>query len=448
MRTKLFLAFFVVILTALVSNFIFKRLIVRDFEDYVMGNREDRLYWVLASVEGSHSGEDWNVALLRDYLHWAAMLGFEAEVRDAAGKPVLTSKQALESLSPTMRRRMQAIVHTDLAVGDFEEYPLYVKGQEIGSLLVRPLSTKGLLIEKEIVFKKRLQDFLLMSFLIAGAGAFFLSMVFSLFLTRPIRRLKQAAESVASGDLGARVGVRSRDEIGRLSKTFNHMVESLEREEALRQRLTSNVAHELRTPLTIMKAHMEGIRDGVVQPEKETLEDIAQEVERLIALVEGIEDITKAEASFFKPSEYESVNLRALLENVLQGLAPIAGEKDFNLDIVGEKEVAVNTDVEKLEAITRNVVSNALVHTSGGTIDIRYGKDGKDFFIEVGDSGPGIPEGDIPLVFKRFYKGESSGGIGLGLAISKELVDIMGGRIEISSTEGKGTTVRVSLPER
>lgn len=447
MRTKLFLAFFVVVFTALVSNFIFKHLIVRDFEDYVMGAREDRLYWVLASVEGSYSGGDWDVDLLGHYLHWAAMLGFEAEVRDAGGNTVLTSKKALESLSPTMRRRVKAIVHTDLPEGDFEEYPLYVKGREIGVLLIRPLSTKGLLSEKEVVFKKRLQDFLLISFLIAGAGAFFLSVVFSLYLTRPIKRLQQAAESVARGDLGARVRVRSRDEIGRLSETFNHMVESLEREEALRQRLTSNVAHELRTPLTVMKAHLEGIRDGVVPPDKNSIDGIAHEVERLITLVEGIEDITKAEASFFKPSEYGRVNLRALIENVLQGLAPLAGEKDFNINVQGEKDVEVNTDVEKLETISRNVVSNALVHTSGGSVNIKYGKDKKEFFIEVKDSGPGIPEGDVPLVFKRFYKGEGSGGIGLGLAIAKELADIMGGRIEIKSAGGKGTTVRVSLPE-
>jgi two-component system sensor histidine kinase BaeS len=448
MRTKLFLAFFVVILTALISNFIFKRLIDKDFDDYVMGTREDRLYWVLASVEGSYSDNDWELPLLGSYLHWAVMLGFDAEVRDLDGETIFTSREALESLSPTMKRRLQALVHTDTAVGDFEEYPLYVKGEEIGSLLVRPLSTKGLLSEKEVVFKNRLKDFLIMSFLIAGAGAFFLSVVFSMFLTRPIKRLKQAAESVADGDLGVRVGVRSGDEIGKLSKTFNHMVESLEREEALRQRLTSNVAHELRTPLAIMKANLEGVRDGVVEPDKEILASIDQEVERLINLVEGIEDITKAEESFFKTSELSTVNLRELLENVLQGLAPIAGEKEFDIDIEGDKELAVNTDVNKLEVITRNVVSNAFVHTSGGTVGIRYGKDGKDFFIEVEDSGPGIPETDIPLVFKRFYKGEVSSGIGLGLAISKELVDIMGGRIKIKSAEGKGTTVRVSLPEK
>jgi two-component system sensor histidine kinase BaeS len=448
MRTKLFLAFFVVILTALVSNFIFKRLIDRDFDDYVMGTNEDRLYWVLASVEGSYSDDDWDTALLGHYLHWAAMLGFEAEVRDPNGKTILNSNDALESLTPTMRRRIQALIHTDTAVGDFEEYPLFVRGKEIGSLLVRPLSSKGLLREKEIMFKNRLKDFLLMSFLIAGAGAFFLSVVFSLFLTRPIKRLKRAAESVAGGDLGIRVGIRSSDEIGKLSETFNHMVESLEREEALRQRLTSNVAHELRTPLAIMKANLEGIRDGVVKPDKEVLESIDQEVERLINLVEGIEDITKAEESFFKISEPRVVNLRELLDNILQGLAHISVEKGINLDIKGEKDIAVNTDVEKLETITRNIISNALVHTSGGSVSISYGKDRKDFFIEVADSGPGIPEGDIPLVFKRFYKGEVSRGIGLGLAISKELVDIMGGRIQISSTEGKGTTVRVSLPEK
>jgi two-component system sensor histidine kinase BaeS len=443
MRTKLFLAFFVIILTALVSNFIFEGLILDDFEDYVMSAREDRLYLVLASVEGSYDDYGWNLETLYRYLHWATMLGFEVEVRDAEGNTVLTSRNALNTVSPTMRRRLEAIVNMDAPVGEAEEYPLFVKGEEVGTLLVRPLSTEGLAKVKGAVFKNRGKDFLVISFVIAGGGAVFLSIVFSMFLTRPIRRLKDAASQVATGDLSVRVTSRSSDEIGELTAAFNRMVESLEREETLRQRLISNIAHELRTPLTVMKAHIEAVRDGVVE---EDVGSIHAEVERLIELVEGIEDITKAEASFFKRAEYEKVDVRALMDGILQGMRPMFSEKGLELAFQTGEPLEVSTDVEKLEIIVRNILSNALKHTEQGNVLIDYGMDKKEFFVEVRDSGRGIPEDELPNIFRRFFKGEESTGIGLGLAIVKELTEIMGGKVDVRSTPGKGSAFRVTLP--
>ncbi|MBI4824732.1 MAG: HAMP domain-containing histidine kinase [Nitrospirae bacterium] len=446
MRTKLFLAFFVVILTALLSNLIFKRLIIRDFDEYVMGTREDRLYWVLASVEGSYTEKGWDISALRQTLHWAIMFGYDAEVRDTSGKTVLTADNVFRTLTPTMQRTMEASLYLHEPESPLEEYPIYAEGKEIGSIYVRALKRKGLIAEKEAVFKQRGRDFLFISFLIAGGGALFLSFVFSMFLTVPIRRLKRASEKLASGDLTVRVRANSKDEIGELSQAFNHMVETLQREESLRKHLTSNIAHELRTPLAIMQVNIEAIIDGVLPADKERFEDIKAEVLRLINLVSAIEDATKAEASFFKKSEYIRTGLRDFLEGLKEAMLPLFSTKGISLLLEERDDFEVSMDVDRLEPVLRNILSNSLRYTDKGAVWIDYGKGKKNFFISVRDSGRGIKEEDIPKIFDRFYRGKGSEGIGLGLSIVKELVDAMGGSIEVSSKLGSGTTFKLTLP--
>ncbi len=445
MRTKLFLAFFAVILLALVSNFIFERLIIKDFEEYVLSSREDQVYRVLAAVEGIYS-DGWDTKELSDTVHWAAMLGFETEIRDRDGNTVITTTDSLETLAPAMRRRMESLVYLDRPTGEFEQYPLYLGGEEIGSLLIRPIGRTGLLMEKESLFKRRGRNFLVMSFFIAGGGALFLSLVFSLFLTVPLKRLKSAAEAVAEGDLDVRVKSRSGDEIGRLTATFNNMVESLQREELLRQHLTSNIAHELRTPLTILRTHLEAIADGVIPDSRAGVRDLATEVNRLINLVEGIEDITKAEASFFKKPVYETIDVRDFLQGIAQSMRPMFTGKGLTLELAEREGIEAVADVEKLELIVRNIVTNALWHTDSGGATIDYGTRGEEFYVEVTDTGAGIAEEELPKIFERFYKGASSEGVGLGLSIAKELLGVMNGSIDVASTPGKGSTFTVRLP--
>ncbi|HEB02824.1 MAG TPA: HAMP domain-containing protein, partial [Nitrospirae bacterium] len=357
MRTKLFLAFLTVIITALISNLIFERLIIRDFDDYSMGMREDRLYWILASVEGNHSDGSWNTATLSHILLWGTMLGLDLKVIDTEDSELLTTGAALRDVSTTMRRRIESLVVLDSASGEFEEYPLFVEGEEIGTLMVREFQIRGGYDEKEKVFKRRGRNFLMISFLIAGGGALFLAIALSLFLTGPLRRLRLAAEKVASGDFSGRVKYRSGDEVGRLITSFNKMVESLEREEALRQRLTQNVAHELRTPLTVMRSHLEAVADGIVDCSPKAMDTLMAEVKRLVNLVEGIEDMTKAEASFFKPAKTERMALSEFIEGVLGGLRPLFSEKGLELKVDVEQAAQADMDTDKLYTVLKNILT-------------------------------------------------------------------------------------------
>ena len=450
MRTKLFLAFFLVIVTALISDFIFERLIMNDFDEYLKGTKEDHLYWILASVEGSYQDGKWNMNLLSEALHWGMMLGFDIIVEDPNGKEVTNSTTVMESLPEAMKHRMESLIHGRYPEGEYERYPLYFGGTETGTLLVRPLSKEGLTKLKENVFKRRGRSFLIISFLFAGLSAVAVAVFFSLYFSKPVRRLRLAAERIARGDFGTRVKPVSRDEIGELSESFNYMAEALQKEDLLRKRLTSNVAHELRTPLAIMRAQLEGMVDGVIENTSEGLENIRGEVERLTRLVEGIEDLAKAEASFFSEGEYNLVSLREFLRGIEFAMGPVFREKGLGFSLAERGDIRVRTDVEKLDMIMRNILSNSLKFTEKGGVNIDYGSEHGHFFVEIRDTGRGIPEGELSKIFMRFYRGAGAPdkGIGIGLALVKELVDIMKGRIDVQSSVGKGTTFRISLPTR
>lgn len=446
MRNKLFLSFLAVVLLALISGLIYERLITRDFEEYVSGTREDRLYWIMASVEGSYAEGRWDHAALHEALHWAIMLGFDITIEDSQGHEIMSSTAAISMLSPSMKKRMLAITDLGSAKGTYEPYPLFQEGREIGTMQVRLLSRPGI-EEKEAVFKKRGIYFLVIAFAIAGGGAVLLSLFFSLFFSRPLKKMKGAVEALASSDFSVRVPVYSGDELGQLSRSFNYMAEALQREEALRRHLTSNIAHELRTPLAVMKANIEAMNDGIITDTAQGLDNIRSETENLIRLVQGIEDVTRAEASFFTKKNIVMVDLREFLLSIRERMLPLAAEKGLHLHISDREGLLVFSDPEKLERIIQNILSNALKYTDNGSIQIDYGSDRKGFFMEVSDTGKGIAQDRLKDIFRRFYRGDESEGIGLGLAIVKELVDAMAGTIEVKSQAGKGSVFRIWLPE-
>lgn len=448
MRTKLFFAFLVIISAALFSTVLFAWITLRDFDEYAQGVRNDNIYWIKTSVEGSYRDGDWNRTQLSEAVHWAMMMGLEVQVLDTQGNQVVLSHHMLEGLSESMIRHMEGLFHVHADSGmAFERHPLGSSHDAFGTLLVRPFPKKEL-AEKEAAFKARAKYFLAISLAIAGGGALIIGFVLSNTLSKPLRRLKVASEKIAAGDFSVRVSADSADEVGDLGKAFNRMSESLQREEQLRKRLSENIAHELRTPLAIMKARLEAMADGLLPNTAAALEGMTAEVDRLTMLVKGIEDITAAEASFFRQGELTEVNFAAFLRGLLQERRPDFTAKGLELNLADAPEIMIRTDAEKLERIVSNLLSNALKHTAAGAVTVSCGADAERFFFTVRDTGSGIPADQLPHIFTRFYRGTGTmtGGLGLGLAIVKELVDVMEGRIEVASTPGTGTAVTVFFP--
>lgn len=448
MRTKIFLAFAVIIFAALFSTIVFESMIVRDFDDYVSGLHEDQIHWIRVSVEGGYRNGTWDNMVLSESMHWAMMQGLDIRILDMEGNEAIPSHHYIHSLSPNMQQRMEELfhIHTDTSQ-IYRDYPLYSEGKRIGTLKTRSFPKKAL-AEKEAAFKARAKQFLWLSLAIAGGGALMIGFFLSNTLSKPVRLLKTASGKIADGDFSVRVHAESTDEVGDLARAFNRMSESLQREELLRKRLFENIAHELRTPLTIMKTRIEAMADGLMPDIAQGLESMNREVDRLATLIKGIEDITAAEASFFKPGEIEEISLREFLTGLVQERIPAFRAKGLDLRLADKGDCAVRTDTRKLEHIVANLLSNALKFTASGYAMVDYGVEDRFFFFSVRDTGQGIPADQLPDVFTRFYRGDAAqtDGLGLGLAIVRELVDVMHGRIEMASTPGEGTTVAVYLP--
>jgi signal transduction histidine kinase len=417
--------------------------------------------------------------LLGDALHWGIMLGFETYVSDSSGKVVMSSSDMLADINPTMSRRMNSLFELPGGVGEFDWYPLYAEGREIGNLYLRPLKRRGEIPVKEEVFKARGRKFLVTSFLIAGGGAVLLAVIFARFLSAPLRRLTALAEKIAAGE-GVRPpaskGVRppdavaappGGDEIERLTASFYFMAEALQKEDETRRRLTANVAHQLRTPLSIIRGSVEALEDGVISDPALALKNVGAEVARLTALVSGIEDMARAEAFFFKKGEPETIDLAEFVESIAAEMDKLFRDKGLFLSASGPN-ISVKTYPDKLRIILDNLLTNALKYTDAGGVTVSWGKsarvrdlhngsgrygsgrdgkgqdgrgkDGKgDYFIEVADTGRGMAPDELPRVFERFHKGAHSTGLGLGLAIAGELAGVIGAVLEVESIEGKGS---------
>ena len=447
MPKSLYIKFLVLLLSvsiiALSAALFLRELMIKDFREYLEGELEDRVYWVMADLEGTYEKySGWNKEVIGEDAIWALMLGFEIRIFDIDGSLVMNTEKALGTLSPLVKKRVMPI--SELRAVEkgsrFLPYPLFLRGKEIGSLEVRFMKPK-----KKNIFIERSNKFLMISLLGLGGIAVILSIIFSRKLTNPIKRLASAARAIGDGNFKSRVNVLGNDEISELSKTFNKMSMTLEMQESLRKKLISNTAHELRTPLGAIRGELEGMIDGVIPMDKEHLQSLYEETGRLKSILEGIEELSQAQASALSLKK-QSIELKPFLRNIADRFSKLFIDKGIFIELQSGDELMIYADPDRLSQIIVNLLSNALKATDkGGKVWINAGIRNSEVFIEIGDTGHGIKEEDLPFIFERFYR-TSEGGLGLGLAIVKELVDVHEGRIEVKSEYGKGAVFTVYIP--
>ncbi len=441
--TKFFIVLLTVSMLALTAAYILRELMIRDFRYYLEGEMEDRVYRVIANIEGSYEKySGWNIEALNEDAIWALLMGLKVKIKDLNDRVIVDTASAFSRLSPLLQRRIKAVTDVKLLSkeGEYSPYPLFLAGKEIGSLEVRFLYP-----EKEFFFIERSNRFLLFSLLAVGCIVAIFSMVFSRKLTQPIKQLDSVAYAISTGDLKSRVKISGSDEIKRLSETFNKMAENLEKQDLLRKKLISNVAHELRTPITVIKGEVEAMIDGIVPVDKERLFSIYEEINRVKKILDGIEDLSQAEAGTMW-IEKQKIKLTPFLKNISEKFSRLFLEKEISFEFISSNEIEVNADPDRLSQVIINLLTNALKATEkGGKIWIKTGKRESGISIEIGDTGHGIKPEDLPYIFERFYK-VSEGGLGLGLSIAKEITEAHGGKIEVESTYGNGAIFTILIP--
>jgi len=330
--------------------------------------------------------------------------------------------------------------------------PVISAGQRVGTLVVLANAPRPIISRPPDNFLFTTGRSVLLAALAAGAVGVVLGTILFRRITQPLSELQKAAETVESGQLAARVPVKSRDEIGMVAEAFNQMTARLERQQQLRKQRGGDIAHELRTPLSVMQGTIEAMLDGVLKPNKTELRNLHAETRRLTRMVEELRTLSLADEGQLRLEMIE-VDPAGLVEQVTHAMRSIAKERNIQLTAEVDRRLPVlHADSDRLAEVLGNLIGNALRYApDGGRVTVSAHSGGGNVILSVSDNGPGIPKEDLPLVFERFWRGDKSrsrgsGGSGIGLAIVKQLVELHGGKVSVDSTLGEGTVFRVSLP--
>lgn len=292
---------------------------------------------------------------------------------------------------------------------------------------------------------------------IAGAAALVVAVVASVVVSRqvsdPLNRLASATRRIARGHYAERVPAGGAGEVAQLASSFNEMAAALEQAERRRLELIGDVAHELRTPLATLSGYLEGLLDGVVEPTPRTWAMLHAEAGRLTRLVEDLQELSRAEARQLSLA-LQAVDPAAAVQAAIDRLRPDFAAKGITLDaILGPALPAVRADPDRLAQILTNLLSNALRYTPApGRVQLMVARTPTSVRFQVQDTGAGIAADDLPHIFERFYRVEksrarASGGSGIGLTITKALVEAMDGHVEAASAgPGQGAIFTVDLP--
>jgi signal transduction histidine kinase len=294
---------------------------------------------------------------------------------------------------------------------------------------------------------------------IAGAtAAGGLSYWVSRRIMKPLTQIEQITQKFAAGHLEERLPPSEIPEINRLATSFNRMAVSLEGVEHRRRELVSDLTHELRTPLTVLRGYLEELADGRIEATPEVYKQLGKETRRLERLINDLQELSKAEAGYL-PINLKQINLRPLLESLVQRFSDQLLEDGPELRLECPEELPlVMADIDRVEQVMVNLLGNAITYTETGSITVKVWTQTEVeknqtpcIWIAVTDTGIGIAKEDLPHVFERFWRAEKSrnqhtGGTGIGLAISQQLIALQGGEISVQSELGKGSTFQFYLP--
>ncbi|MGG1555129.1 MULTISPECIES: sensor histidine kinase [Paenibacillus] len=297
-------------------------------------------------------------------------------------------------------------------------------------------------------------------------GIFFsfgVSFYLSWSISRPIQQIDKAAAKIAIGDYSERIQIDSKDEIGELATTINHMMDQLGRVDLEKRQLNqmrhdflANVSHELRTPLTAMRGFLEALQDGLIEEgaRDKYYEIMYNETIHMNRLVDDITDLMKLENKEID-LVWLSVDVQAMLAKLAFKFQPEAELRGTVIHcLMDENAPQAHADPDRLEQILNNLIKNAVKFTENGTIELKAMAVPSEgcVLITVTDTGIGISPEDQGLIWERFFKVDRGrtvkhkGSSGLGLAIVRELVELHGGSIRVRSELGVGSTFEVRIP--
>lgn len=381
--------------------------------------------------------------------NWAGADSTVQLVADLSGQRVVLADSSGQVVADSQNRLVGQRVQPDLG----EPLIITHREQPVGSVYLDALRPANRVDLRGQTFLSLVNNYLLWTVAVGLLAALILSLLLSRWLVAPLEALTRAARRMERGDLHPAIDVRIGGEVGALAQAFNKTAASLARVEGLRKQMVADIAHELRTPLTNIRGYLEGIQDGVVRPNAETLAIMEHELAQLTRLVDDLQDLALVEAGQLALMRRDT-DLNELVSQELRILRPQAEARGVELVAQPPSTLPIiSADDGRLGQAIRNILRNALAHTpaSGRITASVTGEDGA-VVVRIQDTGSGIAPEHLPHIFERFYRGDAArlrqgqGGHGLGLTICRELVQAHGGQISAESTLGQGSLFTIRLP--
>jgi len=321
--------------------------------------------------------------------------------------------------------------------------PVIVDDQVVGVVrlsFARPLSDSG----QSIAW-----TWIIVAMTVTGSVAALAAWLLSRWLTRPLTQLSHSVRAFGKGDRTVRAPSGAPGEIGDLADAFDDMAARIERGEQLRRVLASDVAHELRTPLASLQASLEELRDGLAPASTERLASLHDQSLRLGRLVADLERLAEAESPDISV-HLTQVDLVEEAEKAVHSAQSLLDSAGLTVTVHAQESVQVSADVDRVAQILGNLLSNVARYCrDGDRVAVHVRAQAGMGIVEVTDSGPGMTAEDATNAFERLYRGSQAPtvhGSGVGLSIVRALTTAQNGTVELTSTLGAGTTVRVALP--
>ncbi|MDI3547833.1 MAG: hypothetical protein PWR10_1485 [Halanaerobiales bacterium] len=457
---KILIVFLLISLGGLtLASFLINRSINNNFRDYLSEKRREADEQIVTVIENLYQERGNWAEIIPELMKLDIVSGRFIRIEDRYGNSIYNSFEYNRGMmrDSMMRGMMRGMMgrHYNLSPDIFKyarSYDLTIKGEKIGRVFISSPEQPGLLTARDRYFTERINKAILWAAGLIALVTILVSIYFSRRLSRPLLEMSEATQKIAEGRFEQRINVSGSDELGRLGIAFNEMAGKLEHLEKIRQESTSDLAHELRTPLTTMRSYLEAMEDGVIPPSKENISSLHSELMRLVRLVNRLGELAEVEGKIINLKK-EELNLLDLVERVGERFLPLAGEKGIDFRVRAEdRGLIINGDQDSIEQIFSNLFSNAIKYTNpGGKIEVSLEKKNDRVRVVVKDTGIGIAREDLPYIFERFYRADKSrsrgtGGTGIGLTLTKKLVEAHDGQIFVRSKLGEGTEFTILFP--
>ncbi|TDT57290.1 sensor histidine kinase [Fonticella tunisiensis] len=456
LRKKLILSYVFIAAVCVFLISVFANIFLESqFKKYIIENQEKKNQEIIGLIMRQYDEDSgWNEEVVQKIGINALENGLILKVRDASGRMIWNARaynngmcqQIIEHVSQNMFDRYPGWK------GQYVEntYPVLIGLKHIGSVEVG-FYGPFYYTDRDIAFLNTLNKIFMGVGIISVLTAVILGSFMARGLSRPISKVIKTSEMISDGNYSVRVDVRSNiDEIKQLTHTINNLAATLEKHEKLRKQLTQDIAHELRTPLTTLQGHMEAMIDGVWDPDEERLRSCHEEIVRISRLVGDIEKLTRYDTNNITLNK-TCFDISQVIRGIMLNFQRDFMEKHIEFRYNGSEQI-VEGDRDKISQVIINLISNALKYTGeGGKVSIILSRKENGVEIKIKDTGTGISEEDLPYIFERFYRADKSrnrltGGAGIGLTITKSIVEAHGGSIRVNSKLGEGTEFTVILP--